>query len=184
MWCGFKQSTTVVAITCIVASSVVISDTVFAARQRNYTPKEFREVLQGLGYKVKVTDGPLNDAQTKKAIKEFQKGYKLGVDGKAGPVTQDFAANIVGILQANLNAVLKPDPLLPRNQFYDAKTTELIKQYQKKSQLPETGIADLALRQKLNEEAKATVGLPATKPTAKPKPTVKPKPTPSSTKKP
>ncbi|MBD2495642.1 peptidoglycan-binding protein [Nostoc sp. FACHB-280] len=198
MWCGFNKSSAMIAATCLVSASVLIADSTFAARQRNYTPQEFRAVLHGLGYKVKVSNTPLTDEETKKAIRDFQKGYKLGVDGIAGPKTQDFAANIVQILQANLNAVLKPNPPLPRDQFFGPRTEQLIKEYQKKNQLSETGIADLALRQKLNAEAKETIGkpqpqptaTPTTKPTAKPtatptaKPTAKPTPTTKPTAKP
>ncbi|MBD2455481.1 peptidoglycan-binding protein [Nostoc sp. FACHB-87] len=176
MWCGFNKSSAIIAATCLVSASVIISDSSFAARQRNYTPQEFRAVLHGLGYKVKVSNTPLTDEETKKAIRDFQKGYKLGVDGIAGPKTQDFAANIVQILQANLNVVLKPNPPLPRDQFFGPRTEQLIKEYQKKNQLSETGIADLALRQKLDAAAKEVIGKPKPQPTAKPtaKPTVQP----------
>jgi peptidoglycan hydrolase-like protein with peptidoglycan-binding domain len=197
MWCRFGKVSAIMTATCLVTASLVTSDSTLAARQRNYKPQEFRAVLRGLGYKVKVSNTPLTDEETKKAIREFQKGYKLGVDGIAGPKTQDFAANIVQILQANLNAVLKPNPPLPRDQFFGSRTEQLIKEFQKKNQLTETGIADLALRQKLNAEARETIGQPTTqpsptptaKPTTKPtaKPTVKPtatptaKPTPTAT---
>ncbi|MBD2303665.1 MULTISPECIES: peptidoglycan-binding protein [Nostocales] len=176
MWCGFNKSSAIIAATCLVSAGVIISDSSFAARQRNYTPQEFRAVLHGLGYKVKVSNTPLTDEETKKAIRDFQKGYKLGVDGIAGPKTQDFAANIVQILQANLNVVLKPNPPLPRDQFFGPRTEQLIKEYQKKNQLSETGIADLALRQKLDAAAKEVIGKPKPQPTAKPtaKPTVQP----------
>jgi peptidoglycan hydrolase-like protein with peptidoglycan-binding domain len=181
----------------MVVASVVASDIAFAARQRNYTPDEFRSVLRGLGYNVKVTKDPLTDEETKKAINQFQTGYKLKVDGKVGPKTQDQAAKIVEILQANLNTVLKPKTLLPRDQFYSPQLEELVKEYQKKHQLSETGIADLRLRQKLNEEVKNIIdkltptatptvtptATPTAKPTVKPtaKPTVKPTATPTAT---
>jgi peptidoglycan hydrolase-like protein with peptidoglycan-binding domain len=176
MWCGFDKSKVTIALTCMVAASVVSSDMVFAARQRNYQPDEFRSVLRGLGYNVKVTKDPLTDEETKKAITEFQTGYKLKVDGKVGPQTQNQAAIIVEILQANLNTVLKPNTLLPRDQFYSSQVEELVKEYQKKHQLPENGIADLRLRQKLNEEVKNIIGKPVSKPTTKPtaEPTTKP----------
>ena len=176
MWCGLNKSRVTIALTCIVAASVVSSDMTFAARQRNYKPDEFRSVLRGLGYNVKVTKDPLTDEETKKAITQFQTGYKLKVDGKAGPQTQDQAAMIVQILQANLNTVLKPKTLLPRDQFYSPQLEELVKEYQKKHQLSETGIADLQLRQKINEEVKTII----TKPVTKPEPTVTPTATPTA----
>jgi len=188
MWCGFGKSSVNFAVTCLVTASVVIADTGFAASQRSYTPQQFREVLRGLGYNVKVTNGALTDEETKKAIREFQTGYKLKpVDGIAGPKTQDFASDIVKILEVNLNAVLKPNPPLRRDRFYDSQTEAAVKEYQKKYQLQETGIANLALRQKLNEEAKTVFSQPTATPTPKPmstprsKPTATPTATPMST---
>ncbi|MGF1677536.1 MAG: peptidoglycan-binding domain-containing protein, partial [Rivularia sp. (in: cyanobacteria)] len=108
MWCEFSNKSISVVTVCLIAGSVAVSSTVMAARQRNYTPREFRSVLYGLGYNVAVSDAPLTDAQTTKAIREFQQGYKLGVDGIAGPKTQDFAAEIVRSLKYNLNLVTNP----------------------------------------------------------------------------
>ncbi|NJR75849.1 MAG: peptidoglycan-binding protein [Scytonema sp. CRU_2_7] len=192
MWCGFGKSNVTVATACLITASVVISDVAFAARI--YTPQQFRAVLRGLGYNVKVSDTPLTAADAKKAIQEFQKGYKIKpADGTAGAKTQDSAAKIVEVLQTNLNLVTKPNPLLPGNQYYGPQTEAAVKQYQKKLGLKETGIADLALRQKLNEEAqeikKEPTSAPTTKPspkpttspTAQPTPTAKPTKTPTST---
>ena len=180
MWCSLNKSRLTVALTCMMVASVVSSDMAFAARQRNYKPDEFRSVLRGLGYNVKVTKDPLTDEETKKAITQFQTGYKLKVDGKAGPQTQDQAAMIVQILQANLNTVLKPKTLLPRDQFYSPQLEELVKEYQKKHQLSETGIADLQLRQKINEEVKTIITKPVTKPEPTVTPTAKPTVTPTA----
>jgi peptidoglycan hydrolase-like protein with peptidoglycan-binding domain len=186
MWCGNRQSNIIIAATCLITASLVISDAALSARARNYTPQQFRSVLRGLGYNVKVTNTPLTDAETRNAIRGFQKGYKLTVDGIAGPKTQDFAASIVQILQANLNAVAKPKPALPRDQYYGPRVEAAVKQAQKQLQLQETGIADLAFRQRLNEEAKKVIGgqatpEPTTSPTPSPKPRTTPTPTPTVT---
>ncbi len=189
MWCGFRKSSFNIAAVCVVTASVVISVTADAVRQRNYTPQQFRAVLRGLGYKVKVSNEALTNAEARKAIQEFQTGYKLKpADGLAGPRTQDFAASILRILKSNLNVVLKPNPPLPRDQFYGTRTEAVVREFQKKYQLEETGIADLALRQRLNQEAKNTLdqqptATPTTRPTGKPRttPTTKPTPTPTST---
>jgi peptidoglycan hydrolase-like protein with peptidoglycan-binding domain len=192
MWCGFGKSSLSIATTCVVTATIVISDTSNAQQNRVYTPQQFRAVLRGLSYKVKVSNQPLTDAETKKAITEFQTGYKLKpADGIAGLKTQNFAANIVKILQANLNVVMKPNPPLPRDQFYGTRTEAVVKEFQKKYQLPETGIADLALRQKLNEEAKnilgnnpaSTITTPA-KPSRRKPTKVTPTPTPAVTETP
>lgn len=177
MWCGFEKSRATIAAVCLVTASVFISDIAFAAR--HYTPKQFRAVLHGLGYKIKVSDAPLTDAEAKAAIKEFQQGYKLKpADGVAGAKTEDYAAQIVEILQANLNLVLKPKSPLPRNQYYGSQTEVAVKQYQKKNQLQETGIADLALRQKLDQQAENLISNPTSTPAKKP--STKPKATPSA----
>jgi peptidoglycan hydrolase-like protein with peptidoglycan-binding domain len=182
MWCGIGKSNIVIAATCLITASLVISDAALGVRARNYTPQQFRSVLRGLGYNVKVTNAPLTDAETKKAIREFQQGYKLGADGVAGAKTYDFAASIVQILQANLNVVAKPKPPLPRDQFYGPRVEAAVKQAQKQLQLQETGIADLAFRQKLNEEAKKAIGGQATpEPTTSPSPSPSPKPKPTPT---
>ncbi|BAY28472.1 peptidoglycan-binding domain 1 [Nostoc carneum NIES-2107] len=183
MWCGFGKSSVTIATACLITASVVSASTSFAARQRNYTPQQFRAVLHGLGYKITVNNSPLTDNEAKQAIREFQKGYKLGVDGIAGPKTQDWAAQIIQILQANLNAVVKPKTPLPRDQFYGPQTEAAVKEAQKKLQLQETGIADLAFRQKLNTEAKNAIGKPAPSPTATPtsSPTATPTSSPTAT---
>ncbi|MEM6754381.1 MAG: peptidoglycan-binding domain-containing protein [Cyanobacteria bacterium P01_C01_bin.38] len=174
MWCEFSNKNISVAVACLIVSGAAVSSTVFAARQRNYTPREFRSVLYGLGYNVKVSEEPLTDAQTRKAIREFQRGYKIGVDGIAGPNTQNLAAEIVKSLKYNLNLVANPDPKLIINQFYGPRTQEVVKSYQEQLGVEQSGIADLALRQRLNQQAKEN---PEPTPTATPTATPTPSPT-------
>lgn len=81
MWNRFNQPIAIVASAFVAASSLAMSDTAMAARQRNYTPIEMRSVLRGLGYNVVVKNGPLTDAATKKAIRDFQTHYDLSADG-------------------------------------------------------------------------------------------------------
>jgi peptidoglycan hydrolase-like protein with peptidoglycan-binding domain len=189
MWCGIGNKTVSIATICFVTASVVVSDVGFAARRRDYTPQQFRTLLRGLGYKVKVTNAPLKDKETVEAIREFQRGYRLKpADGILGAKTQDFAASIMQILQANLNLLVKPNPPLPRDQYFGPRTEAAIKQYQRKLKLQETGIADLALRQRIDEEARKLLKNPAsteeTTPTPKPSPTIKPRTRPQATPKP
>ncbi|MCJ8280740.1 MAG: peptidoglycan-binding protein, partial [Rivularia sp. ALOHA_DT_140] len=179
MWCEFSNKNIKIAAACIIVSGVAVSSTVFAARQRNYTPREFRSVLYGLGYNVKVSNDPLTDAQTRKAIREFQRGYKIGIDGIAGPNTQNLAAEIVKSLKYNLNLVANPDSKLTVNQFYGPKTQEVVKTYQEQLQVEQSGIADLALRQRLNQQAKENPGQPS--PGETPAPTPSPTATPEVT---
>ncbi|MBF2015649.1 MAG: peptidoglycan-binding protein [Rivularia sp. T60_A2020_040] len=179
MWCEFSNKSISVVTACVIVGSVAVSSTVLAARERNYTPREFRSVLYGLGYNVAVSDAPLTDAQTTKAIREFQQGYNIGVDGIAGPNTQNLAADIVRSLKYNLNLVANPDPQLPLDQFYGPTTQEVVKKYQEQLQLEQTGIADLALRQRLNQQAKQET--PESEPEATPSPTPSPTATPEVT---
>jgi peptidoglycan hydrolase-like protein with peptidoglycan-binding domain len=177
MWCEFSNKNISLAVACLIVSGTAVSSTVFAARQRNYTPREFRSVLYGLGYNVKVSEDPLTDAQTKKAIREFQRGYKIGVDGIAGPNTQNLAAEIVKSLKHNLNLVANPDPKLTINQFYGPRTQEVVKKYQEQLGVEQSGIADLALRQRLNQQASENPEQATPSPT--PSPTATPEVTPT-----
>ena len=183
MWCELGKSSVSAAVICLVTTtSMAIAQTATPAQQQIYTPQQFRSVLRGLGYKVTVSNAPLTDPETRKAIQEFQKGYGIKpADGIAGPITQAFATDIVRILQANLNLVAKPSPPLPRNRYYGPQTEAAVRQYQKKVGLPETGIADLALRQRLDKEAKEILESPGTTPTPSPTPTPTPGATPSPT---
>ncbi len=178
MWCGIRSTSTRITAICLVVAGVVTSNTAIALRKRNYTPTEFCGVLRGLGYEVEVSNTCLQDSQTKKAVSEFQKGYKLGVDNITGAKTQNHAANIVKILQTNLNMVVKPEPLLPANQFYGPQTAAAVKKYQEKLKIEQTGIADLALRQRLDKEVKEMLDtsksgattIPSSESTTNPKP--------------
>ncbi|MBD1881993.1 peptidoglycan-binding protein [Coleofasciculus sp. FACHB-T130] len=170
-----------------ITASLVSYQVAIAERSRDYTPREFRSLLRGFGYNVTVGD-TLTDEATIRAIREFQQGYKLTpVDATAGPKTQDYAANIVRILQANLNLAVKPNPPLPRNQFYGPRTEDAIRQFQRQFNLPVTGIATLPVRQRLDQEARRILGFeqqspaPATTPTPQsaPEPTLAPSPSPS-----
>ena len=181
MWCGFNNKTIGIVAACLIVGGAAVSSTVFAARQRNYTPREFRSVLYGLGYDVKVSDAPLTDAQTKKEIREFQRGYKIGIDGIPGPKTQDLAAEIVKNLKYNLNLVVSPNPKLTVNQFYGPRTQEVVKKYQGELKSEQNGIADLALRQKLDKQAKQNPAKPEPESTPTPTPTPSPTATPEVT---
>ncbi|HEY9668470.1 MAG TPA: peptidoglycan-binding domain-containing protein [Coleofasciculaceae cyanobacterium] len=152
------------------AASVVTSEVSLAVRSRDYTPREFRSVLRGFGYNV-TPGNTLRDDETRAAIRQFQQGYKLQVDGIAGPNTQNLAADLVRILKSNLNLVLKPSPGLPNTQFYDDRTEAAIRRFQEQYEVPVTGIATLAVRQRLDQEARRILGKPVDTPTPTPSPT-------------
>ncbi|KST65340.1 hypothetical protein BC008_21330 [Mastigocoleus testarum BC008] len=161
MWCGIRRSTSArIATICLFVTGIVTSNTALALRERNYTPEEFCGVLRGLGYEVEISNTCLQDSQTKKAVGEFQQGYKLGVESVTGAKTQNHAASIVKILQTNLNMIVKPEPPLPVNQFYGPQTAAAVKKYQEKLKIEQTGIADLALRQRLDKKVKEMLDTP------------------------
>lgn len=149
-----RFETTVTAVILGVALSTISSEAALAVKSRNYTPIEFRSVLYGLGYNVPLVDTPLTDDRTRQAIREFQRQQKLQVDGIAGSKTQDVAADLVKDLQHNLNIVMNPKPLLPTTQFYGSQTEAVVRQFQRKVNLPITGQATLEVRNKLEQASK------------------------------
>lgn len=176
MWGSWKNIGSAVAVGVTVC--LVSYEPAWAKRAKDYTPSEFRSVLNGLGYNVSLGDSLTDDA-TKQAIRDFQKQYGLSVDGIAGDQTQNTAADVISQLQASLNLVLKPNPLLPRSQYYGPETTAAIKAFQQKYNLPITGIASFSVRQQLDVEAKKLIAKqPTNKPTPQPQPQAKPQPQP------
>ncbi len=149
----------------IIGTTLVLGATVglvsyqpaWAKRARDYTPVEFRSVLNGLGYNISLGD-TLTDDVSVQAIREFQKQYGLPVDGSANVATQDLAANLVTNLQASLNLLLKPNPPLPRSQYFGPQTELAVRQFQQRYNLPVTGIATLAVRQEVDKRAKEIIG--------------------------
>ena len=184
MWNRYGMAIT--AISLGLTANLVSYDVVHAARVRNYTPREMRSALMGFGYNVTVGDAPLTDAATLEAVRQFQRYYKLQVDGIAGPQTQDLMAELMMILHANLNLVVKPNPPLARSQYYSSATEAVVRQYQEKAGFPVTGIATQPVRQKLDDEATILLNnqstptpTPATTPAPRPRATPSPSPSPT-----
>lgn len=149
---------TIAFVTLGMSSSIISYQTALAVRSRDYSPSEFRSLLHNFGYNVTLGN-TLEDEASRKAIREFQQGYRLTtVDGTTNAQTQDLAADLVRSLQGSLNIVLKLNPPLPCNQFYGLQTEAAIRRYQKQYNLEETGIANLELRQQLDMEAKKILG--------------------------
>ena len=176
MWNRYVMPITAISIG--LAASLVSYEFTYAGRSRNYTPRELRSVLRGFGYNVTLGD-TLTDQATIAAIRQFQQGYRIQVDGTAGPQTQDLAATLVQILQANLNLVLKPSPALPRTQFYGPLTEAAVRRYQQQAGLPVTGIATLQVRQRLDGDAERILNNQSPAPSAAPAPEDAPSPSPS-----
>ncbi|MEB3887024.1 peptidoglycan-binding protein [Lyngbya sp. CCY1209] len=121
---------------------------------RPYSDRELRYVLYGLGYGVPVTFDPIaGDAIAQQAIRAFQNEHGLAVDGIPGDRTQGEMAGIVSQLHKDLNTLVRPVPPLPGNQFYGPKTIAAVKEFQKKYDLPVTGVADTYVRDKIQDTA-------------------------------
>lgn len=177
MWCRREIVLTAACITLVSYKSVI------AAPVANYQPGELRSALIGLGYDVPATGEKLTDEATRQAIRNLQKRYKLKVDGIVGDRTRDLLATLVSNLQGSLNLVVKPDPPLPGNQYYGAQTKAAVQTFQKQFKLPITGIANVEIRARLDQEAKRILGKVPTSPSpsVSPAPIVSPSPTVSPT---
>jgi len=103
----------------------------------------------------------INDSKSQAAIKEFQKKFKLKVDGIVGPQTRGTIARQLPACAAQAAAQillwhlhrggkLKADPGLP-DGVNNSKTKEAVKEFQKSSGLAETGVPDTDTLEKLNQ---------------------------------
>jgi peptidoglycan hydrolase-like protein with peptidoglycan-binding domain len=131
-------------------ASIVLCQSVNAARSQDYTPAQFISVLNGLGYAVPL-DARIDDPRVQQAIRDFQIQFRLPVDGTLNNPTQDRAADIVRMLQTALNRTVKLSPQLPVTQFYGRQTEAAVRLFQQQNRLPATGIATLETRQRLND---------------------------------
>lgn len=181
MWCRWEIVLTAACITLVGYESVIAAPVV------NYQPGELRSALIGLGYDIPATGEKLTDEATRQAIRNLQKRYKLKVDGIVGDRTRDLLATLVSNLQGSLNLVVRPNPPLPGNQYYGAQTKAAVQTFQKQFNLPITGIANVEIRARLDQEAKRVLGkVPSISPSPTdspipPAPTVSPSPTVSPT---
>ena len=181
MWCRWGK--TIAAVGFGVTAGLVSYEFATVAQSQIYTPSQFRAFLMGFGYNVQQTEGKVPTEVTRQAIRDFQKQYGIKVDGIAGTQTQQLAAAAVKNLQGSLNLVVKPTPLLPRDQFYGSQTAAVVKQFQKQEGLPVTGIATLEVRSRLDQEARKALGetsSPSTTPSTSPSPSMLPSTTPST----
>lgn len=177
MWCRWRP--TITAVTFGLTASLVSYEFVAAQQRYYYTPGEFRVVMRGLGYDIPET-GALTDEATQKAIRDFQQRYGLPADGIAGPKTQDLAAQLMRNLHGSLNLVVQPVPPLPRNQFYTELTEGAVEEFQKKFNLPVTGIANLQTRSRLDQEARQILDKQPRTPGATPSPSPSPEASPET----
>ena len=130
-----------------------------------YTNAQFRSIMFGLGYIAKdfadlaagypvTTDNsPLTGNKIVEGIRNFQADYRLLVDGIVGAKTMAKAQEVMKTLQYKLNVVV--DAGLPKDQpYYGPKTVAAVKKLQSQMGVLPTGVANHALRVKLDELAK------------------------------
>jgi peptidoglycan hydrolase-like protein with peptidoglycan-binding domain len=134
-----------------------------AVRSQEYNPEDFISILNGLGYAVPL-NASLDDPIVQQALREFQLQYQLPVDGQMNIPTQQRAAALVRSLQITLNRVLRLNPPLPANQFYRRQTDAAVRQFQRQSGLPVTGIANRETQERLNAAIKPTVPIAPARP--------------------
>jgi peptidoglycan hydrolase-like protein with peptidoglycan-binding domain len=122
-----------------------------------YSLSQFKAVLNGLGYKL----GPNGlggnysdtlDPYTQAAIQEFQIQYHLPVTKVLDSATQAKARQLIRNLQHSLNLIVNAQ--LPINEFYGARTVQAVMLFQQQHNLPVTGVANLSVRQQLDEAVK------------------------------
>ena len=152
-----------IAITIVSVAWVMGGQPAAAVRSQDYTPDQFVLVLVGLGYPV-MPGMPLTDSRVQQAIRDFQAQYRLPIDGTLNTPTQDQAASLVSELQIDLNRALQLNPQLPGSQFYGSQTKNAVALFQRRSNLPETGIAALDTYQRIRAVANDAASLPSRTP--------------------
>ncbi|KAM3108210.1 hypothetical protein [Phormidesmis sp. 146-33] len=134
----------------------------------NYSNAEFRNLLNGLGFRLSgvneptfpltYDDSPLSDAETVQAVQAFQRYFKIAADEIAGIVTKRKAEQAMNILHYELDVVMKANPpLRPQAPLYGPQTAQAIARFRVAYGFENDGnpandrVADLPVRRKLNE---------------------------------
>ncbi|MER3433960.1 MAG: hypothetical protein C4288_11135 [Leptolyngbya sp. ERB_1_1] len=116
-----------------------------------YTEPEIKAILTGLGYDIN-PQAPLSDPSTVSAIRSLQQNYGLSVTGAIDRATEDKFSSVMRNLRNNLRLLLKSDFAIA--QYYDAATQAAVRQFQSRYGLRVNGIANLAVRQRIDAEAR------------------------------
>lgn len=122
-----------------------------------YLVSQFKMMLYNLGYSLgphglSGNHGNLLDSYTQAAIREFQAQFGLPLTGTVDQATSERARQLIRNLQHSLN--LTVDAQLPINEFYGPRMIRAVMRFQQLHNIPITGIAGTAVRQKLDEEVK------------------------------
>ncbi len=110
--------------------------------------KDLQRILNGLGYNAGEEDGYFGKS-TEKAVKSFQSGYGLVVDGEVGTYTWSKLKDEVKTIQSQLNKVGfncgTPDG------YFGSGTKRAVRNFQTSKGLTSNGIVDYVTRIKLFE---------------------------------
>src|SRR5699024_2765483 len=130
---------------------------------------QLKKDLNALGFSNFKNPNNLFGVQTEQAVKDFQKFYKLSVDGVAGPATQNKLKEMVDspfqsgkshLESINIKVyltILGYANFKTPNELYGSQTKNAVMKFQKAFKLPDSGIADQDTRKKLKAEAKKKV---------------------------
>ena len=135
----------------LVMALAVLPVTYAASLKLGSTGEEVRRLqknLIGLGYLTGSATSTY-DADTTDAVKAFQKDFGLSVDGNAGKATQTAVRNAVVRIQVEMDKMgYAPGTA---DGSYGAKTKTAVSAFQKKVGLKQTGIADEATRNAIDD---------------------------------
>jgi peptidoglycan hydrolase-like protein with peptidoglycan-binding domain len=134
----------------------------------NFANSQIRSILNGLGFKSRGANEPdfplssdnssLDDQQTVRSVRAFQKYFNLAQDGIVGPNTKDVAERALNVIHHELDVIIQPNPRLrPQAPLYGPQTAQAVSQFRSQYGFEPDGnpdtdlVASLPVRRKLND---------------------------------
>ena len=141
----------------------------------DFINSQIRSILNGLGFKIREANEPdfplsydnssLDDQQTVRSVRAFQKYFNLAQDGIVGPRTKAMAERALDVIHYELDVVIQPEPRLrPQAPLYGPQTAQAISKFRRQYGFEPDGdpntdrIADLPVRRKLRDLTSAQTG--------------------------
>ncbi len=145
----------------------------------NFANSQIRSILNGLGFKSREANEPdfplsfdnssLDDQQTVRSVRAFQKYFNLAQDGIVGSQTKAIAERALDVIHYELDVVIQPDPRLrPQAPLYGTQTAQAVSKFRRQYGFEPDGnvdndrIASLPVRRKLNDLMSQQTGKMAT----------------------
>ncbi|MBD2083152.1 peptidoglycan-binding domain-containing protein [Leptolyngbya sp. FACHB-17] len=116
-----------------------------------YTEPQTKAILAGFGYDIN-PQAPLGDPATVRAIRDLQRLYGLSETGAINRDTEEQLSRVMRNLRNNLKLILRSNFAIA--QYYDAATRAAVEQFQSRYSLRVNGIASLAVRSRIDAEAR------------------------------